>query len=87
MFPIVYKSFGIVLWFCFTIDQSKKFSFVKEPLHVGTEVKKAQKQGRDYTTQRKTNLIQEECPIHLFHTLNGIMEQMQGIVLGYYCFV
>ena len=24
------------------------------------EVKKAQKQGRDYTTQKKTNLIQEK---------------------------
>ena len=32
------------------------------------EVKKAQKQGRDYTTQKKTNLIQEEYPAFVpFH--------------------
>ena len=40
------------------------------------EVEKAHKLGRDYTTQKMTNLIQKECPIHLFHTLNGGMEQM-----------
>ena len=45
------------------------------------ELKKAQKQGGDYTTQKKTNLIQEEYPIHLFHTLNGEMEQMYSTVL------
>ena len=45
------------------------------------EVKKAQKQGIDYTTQKKTNLIQEEYLIHLFNTNNGIMEQMKGTLL------
>ena len=35
---------------------------------------KAQKtRQRDYTTQKKTNLIQEEYPIHLFHTLDSEM--------------
>ena len=45
------------------------------------EVKEAQKQGRDYTTQKKINLVQEEYPIHLFHILNDEMEQMQGTLL------
>ena len=32
------------------------------------EAKKAQKQGRDYTTQKKTNPIQEEYPMPVpFH--------------------
>ena len=41
------------------------------------EVKKAQKQGRDNTTQKKINIIQEEYTIHvhLFHTFNGEIEQ------------
>ena len=48
----------------------KSFS-VKKHLHVGMEVKKVQKRGKDYTTQKKTNqhVIQEEYFIHLFHTL------------------
>ena len=37
-------------------------SFCTKALHVEMEPKKAQKQGRDYTTQSKTNLIQEEYP-------------------------
>ena len=37
---------------------------------------KRTKQGRDCTTQKKTNLIQEEHSINLFHTFNDIMEQM-----------
>ena len=39
----------------------------KTPLHVGMEVKKAWKQGRDYDT-KKTNLIQEEYPTSVPHT-------------------
>ena len=43
------------------------------------ELKKGQKQGRDYTAQKKTNLIQKSTlHVYLFHTLNDIMEQMQG---------
>ena len=55
-----------------------KFS-CKETFDAGMDVKKAQKQGRIYTTQKKTNLhvvIQEEYRLPLFHTLNGEMEQM-----------
>ena len=37
-------------------------------------VKKAQKHVWDYTTQKETNRIREEYPIHLFH--NSEMEQM-----------
>ena len=33
------------------------------------ELKKGQKHGRHYTTQKKTNLIQKEYTVHLFHTL------------------
>ena len=29
------------------------------------ELKEAQKQGRDYTTQKKTNLIYEEYPTYV----------------------
>ena len=45
-------------------------SFSVKPMHVGMVVKKAQKQGRDYKTQTKTNLIQEEypTPVPLYHT-------------------
>ena len=50
----------------------KTFAFT----HVRVELKNAQKQGKDYTKLNMTNLIQEEYPIHLFHTHNGIMEQM-----------
>ena len=54
------------------ITRVKRFYCKKKPLHVGKEVKKAQKQGRDYTTHKKTNLIYtKEYPIHLFHTLNS----------------
>ena len=42
---------------------------------VGMEGKKAEKQDRDYTTQKKTKLIQDEYHLHLFQTLNGEMEQ------------
>ena len=45
------------------------------------ELKKAQKQNRDYTTQKKTNLIQKEYPIHLFHLLNDIMKQLCSLIL------
>ena len=40
----------------------------KKPLHVGMEVQKAQRQGRDYTTQKKTNLIQVQYPTSVPHT-------------------
>ena len=42
--------------------------FSVKTLHVWMEVKKAQKQGRDYTTQKKIILILEElyfCSTHL----------------------
>ena len=52
--------------------------FGEKPMHVHVMMglKKAQKQDRDYTTQKKTNLVREEYPIRLLLTLNGVMEQM-----------
>ena len=37
------------------------------------EMKKGQKQGKDYTTQQKTNLIQEEylTSVSLYHQVCG----------------
>ena len=47
---------------------------------------KSQKQGTDYTTRKKTNLIQEEYPtctcVHLFHFTIKCVEQMAFLVLG-----
>ena len=45
------------------------------------ELNKAQKQGRDYTTQKKTNLTHEEYPVYVFHTLNGIMDRCRVLFL------
>ena len=66
-----------------------KSFFVKKLSHVGMEVKKAQKQGRDYTTQTKINLIQQEYPIHLFHLYKvcGTDVQSSCIRLVFFCVV
>ena len=52
----------------------KVFSFSKILFHENMELKKVQ--NRDYTTQKVISLIQQEHLIHLFHTLNGLMERM-----------
>ena len=54
------------------------------PSHVGIEVKKAQRRGCDYTTRKKTNLIQEEYPTSIPHTYwwNGTDAFGTFLVLG-----
>ena len=49
----IYKYLGHTAWVKVSLEK---------PLHVGIELKKGQKQGIDYTTQKKTNLIQEAYP-------------------------
>ena len=51
-------------------------------MHVGMEVKKAQKQGRAYTTHKKTILIQEEYPMW-----NRCIEYTSCIRLVFFCVV
>ena len=50
--------------------------FRKKTLACRDGAEKRTEQGRDYTIQKKTNIIQEEEPLHIFHTLNSTMEQM-----------
>ena len=51
----VSTSFGILEWSGSAHEGSPGKAVQKKPLHVEMEVKNAQKHGRDFTTQNKTN--------------------------------
>ena len=72
----------VIAWGTQKMNETKVKSFPvkKKTLHVGMELKQAQKQGRDYTAQKKTNLIQKEYPIHLFQYTIKRVEQMYCVL-------